>query len=587
MSLIHELLPTSRKAGWVLACVLIVALGLRLCGLFWGVPDGEFFFPLHPDEWINIKAPRDMVLTGDLNPHFFNYGSLHSYLTWLVFLVSKALGLSMSSSSLFVVARLPVIGLGCFSVWLLLPIGRRIGGEKLGLAAAAALAVSPGHVLHSGFYTVDIPSIFFATLALWWALILLETGSLRWLAASSFAVGLAAATKYPMGMAILCPLVALAILSRRRKAEGVPDSPRGVPDVPRPADESGSQAPLVTKTFAGAWFLRGLALAGMVSLLAFLIGVPYAVLDFGEFWADMSYELFEHAMDGHRSLFAATGNGLVHLASVNLLYSLGPTVLLLGTLGFFGLVHKHREKGLVLLGFVLPYVLLLALAKLRFMRYTLALSPFFSLGVAWLMTEALARIHASADERVTRGPSPGLRLGALALLLVAFAWPLLLSSLQARSLMRTDPRIAAARWAKENLPAGARVGMMDYPNWYSAVLSPFNRGNPASFYKSKKRHDWEFSPLVYWDADLLHKQDPEWFVMSEFLWSHQLELGTPAAKRVLSRLDQDFDLAASFENFPTAERWLFGSDRAPHDWLYPFPAQRIWQRKQPSLAPPR
>ena len=555
MSLIRELLPRHRPLRRALACILLLALGLRLAGLFWGLPGEEFYFPLHPDEWINIKSPRDMVMTGDLNPHFFNYGSLHSYLTWLVFLVVKPLGLLSTPTSWFVAARLPVIFMGVLTVWLMLPIGRRILSERMGLLAALMLAISPGHVMHSGFYTVDIPSIFFATVGLWFALVLLETGSLRWIAASGFAVGLAAATKYPMGMALLCPLAALALRGRW-------------------IDRPGWDWP---------WLARGLALAGAASLLAFLIGVPYALLDFPAFWKDMSYELFEHAMDGHRGLFAATGNGLAHLFGVNLPYSLGPSVLLFGIPGLFGILHRHREKGIVLLAFVVPYLLLLAFAKLRFMRYTLALSPFFGLGLAWFVLQVQAWF---AERRLARRRGAPVVL-RLSLVILAFAWPLMLASLQARSLLRTDPRIAAARWCKSYLPAGTRIGMMDHPNWYAAPLSPFNRGEPASFYKDEPRHHWDFSLLVYWDEGRLRQQAPEWFVMSEFMWSHQLELGTPAAKRVLAVLDRDYDLVASFETFPRAERWLYGNPRAPHDWLYPFPTQRIWKHKTPALAPPR
>ena len=560
MSLIRELIPTSRQARWMLACILLLALGLRLGGLYWGLPGTEFYFPLHPDEWVNIKSPRDMVMTGDLNPHFFNYGSLHSYLTWLVFLVARPLGWLPTPASWFVAARLPVILMGVLSAWLLLPIGRRVGGEKLGLLAAFVLAVSPGHVLHSGFYTVDIPSIFFATLGLWFALILLDTGSLRWLAASAFAVGLAAATKYPMGMSLFCPLAALVLRARL-------------------VDGSGWDWP---------WLTRGVLLAGAVSLLAFLIGVPYALLDFPAFWKDMSYELFEHAMDGHRSLFAATGNGLVYLFTVNLLYSLGATVLVGGALGLLGLLHREREKGIVLLSFVVPYVIVLGFAKLRFMRYTLALTPFFALGLAWLTLFLLSRAPVLGQPvRPGRRSATLPRLLRACALLLVFGWPLLLSSLQFRSLLRIDPRVAAARWAKAHIPAGQSIGMMDHPNWYAAPLSPFNRGNPASFYKDEQRHAWDFSLLVFWDARRLRKQSPEWFVMSEFMWSHQLELGTPAAREVLEMLDRDYELVASFESFPTSERWLFGHPHPPHDWLYPFPAQRIWKRRAPLLTPPR
>ncbi|MCJ7752807.1 MAG: hypothetical protein MUQ65_17255, partial [Armatimonadetes bacterium] len=78
-----------RRMPWALVFILGVALTLRLAGIHWGLPNQQHYFSYHPDE-IFLLLPSFGFAQGDLNPHFFNYGTLYLY---LVGLPAVALGL--------------------------------------------------------------------------------------------------------------------------------------------------------------------------------------------------------------------------------------------------------------------------------------------------------------------------------------------------------------------------------------------------------------------------------------------------------------------------------------------------------------
>lgn len=528
--LMHDLLPGSPRAALLLIAILFCALLLRLVGLHWGIPGDDFHFPLHPDEHTNLHAPLTMLKTGDLNPHFFNYGSLHSYLTLGVFALADLTGMLDRPADWFIAARLPVVAMAVATVWLCLPLGRRLHSERAGLLAAATLALTPGHVLHSGFYTVDIPSVFFACLALYAALRILAGGAVPVCIWGGAFAGFAAATKYPMGISLL-PLLTALIATR---------------------------APW-------RWYL----LVPAASLAGFLLGVPYAVLDFSAFWRDMSFELFEHAVTGHNALFAGTGNGFTWLLLANLPYAVGWSLLIAGTLGLIRLLAEQRAKAACLLAFVVPYVLILGIAKLRFMRYAIALAPFLALAASYLVYSLQDRVRDRAPLRAVPG--------VVAVLLIAPL--LLLTGRQALARAQLDPRLQASAWLEKELPHRARIGMMRHPNYYTVPVSPFNQGRPGNAYGQPNQDRYELVFVGDWNPARMREQAPDWFLISEFKRKQSHEPPTPDALAVERILHEEYDVVAQFHNFPQAQRSWIGARAVPHDWLYCFPSIHVYKRK--------
>ena len=537
LSALSPFLPTSRRGRVTLVAIMVIGAALRLVSLDWGLPSELHHFPYHPDELTNVNAPRRMLESGNLNPHFFHYGSGYSYCVWLAYLASSALGWLTTPHDYFLIARVVVVAFALLTLPVLFALGREVDSERTGLVAAALLAATPAHVMHSSFATVDIPSVFFGVLSLWLAVRYLHTGHRARLFGAAFCCGLAAATKYPMGMVGLSALVALALVRGQRTSGVASDIAVGI----------------------------GGAAGG------FLLGCPYAILDFATFWSHMSYELFEHSVQGHQELFSATGNGWVFLLAHNLPYVLGPALLLLGGVGTATLVYRRPRAGFVLLAFAVPYFIVLGAVQIRFMRYAIALAPVACLGAAFLLARP-----------ATWAPAPRRLLTAVAALLIAA--PAVMQSL---AFTHPDARDDAVAFATIHIPHGADVGVLSHPSWYSAPLSRFNRGKPASAYGEPTEDRFALANYSGWDPQRLRREQPAWFVISEFWWSFENPLAGAGRRDTLATLARDYDLAWADAGFPVGWRWVFANTTPPHDWLYPFPEIRVYRLRPPSASPGR
>ena len=145
--------------------------------------------------------------------------------------------------------------LGTASVALLAGIGTILFGRRTGLIAALLLAVSFLHVRDSHYGVSDVPSVALLLLALYFDARLLRQPALRWYVLAGLAGGLATSTKYNMGF-FVAPLLAARWPARRLLESG---RYGGAPSLCR--------------------FLAALGLAGLSSLVGYLIGTPYTVLD--------------------------------------------------------------------------------------------------------------------------------------------------------------------------------------------------------------------------------------------------------------------------------------------------------------------
>jgi hypothetical protein len=92
-----EICKTSRLTIRELALIsvtLSLALLLRLYGLEWGLPSPERVHSYHPDEITLIAPTLHMnIFAGEMNPHFFNYGSFFLYAVYFTRLFAEFLRL--------------------------------------------------------------------------------------------------------------------------------------------------------------------------------------------------------------------------------------------------------------------------------------------------------------------------------------------------------------------------------------------------------------------------------------------------------------------------------------------------------------
>ncbi len=439
---------------WVgLAAAALIALALRLYGLNWDANNH-----LHPDEREIVFVAMCLGLPGaaglrpgncppattgpgwffspdsPLNPHFFAYGSLPLYLlalvchglAWLTHLTGGRFVptdggawddfnhftlVGRALSALFDTGSVIVVGL----------LGRRLAGWRVGLLAAALVAVIPFEVQVSHFYAVDTVLTFFVLLTLLACLWLAQGPRERMAAApqdrasavGGVDAGDEADTWQPArlpwhawraglvvgaccGLALASQVSALPLLLRIGLALVLRARRRGL-------DEG----------------LLGLLGIGAAAILVFAVTSPYALIDWQSFMTQVHEQtaLSQGQFDyPYVRQFANTAPYLYEIEQL-LRFDMGP---LLGTLGLAGAVwagwrvwRRWDSDWLVIVGWIVIYFAIIGSAYTKFSRYMLPLFPVFALcGAALLGALAVAGARRLARwQAEPREPTPGRLVG--------------------------------------------------------------------------------------------------------------------------------------------------------------------------------
>ena len=401
---------------WGTGAILLLALALR-----WPVPSPAW---THFDEIAFIVLPLGFW-SGDLNPHYFNYPTFHFYLSSFLYLLYY-LATSAESVEQFVAYHLLVDGrdllalvrgantlLAVATVGAVACLGRRLYGVREGLLAALILATMPLAVRFAHLAIVDTPAVFWAVMALLWAVRARQEGHVRDFLAAGIFTGLAGATKYP-AVLVAVPVATAILLGR-----------------PWPQRRS-------------LWVVSGAA-------LSFALATPFTWLDAGQFWA--------HFADmGRTHLLAESSTKeqtwLYHLR-YTLRHGLGAVAAVAVVLSLLWSVRQRQWQELVLLAGIIPLAAVLALAGSTFMRYALPLAPLLA-----LLIGRLARMGC-------KYPLVG---GLVTLTLVAEP---LYASLRTRSLLSgQDTRLEAQAWLQTHLPQYQRLIQLPSKCGQIQVLTP-------------------------------------------------------------------------------------------------------------------
>lgn len=328
----------------------------------------------HVDEIFLLKASHKMLQSGNFDPGWYRYGSVSLHICYL----GEALGyLDQARHNTWT----PVSELQKSVVPLMRPrqlgswprvLFAILGGIAVGLAGLCANRLRPKSIagpvtmvlLSSqlifqeqwfGYLNVDIIASFFAMAATWAHLSAARHAS--WLRTSALPAalwGIAAATKYPLGIGVLS--VVVADLLRRR-----PHST-----------------------------LHALGSVG-ASVLTFLVFMPFALRNSPAFLSDLAFEM-NHYAKGHLDFSSRPGLDAAWHHIKTWLLPLGPAIgaVLLGSVVAF---RRYPSRFFTLLGPSLALITLLSLQATNFTRNSLLLgyllSIFAGVGVAalypWLM----------------------------------------------------------------------------------------------------------------------------------------------------------------------------------------------------------
>ena len=225
---------------------------------------------------------------------------------------------------------------------------------------------------------------------------------------------------------------------------------------------------------AAAARLRGLALAGVLALAAFLVANPYALLDYDAFRDGIEHQSETASGDGGGKLGLTQDSGILYyLGSAT--WGLGwlPALAALG--GAIGLVLRDRRLAAVLVPAPVLFIAFMGLQDRFFARWLLPVYPLLCLLAAWACVAAATWLAA----RLRRPPAPVLA-GALGALLCVQG--LVFSIHNDIALSRPDTRQLARDWMVDNIPLRSKVVVEPVvPAAWAADAESVTRGTGNGF----------------------------------------------------------------------------------------------------------
>jgi len=413
---------------WALAGILLVALGLRVWGIGFGLPHAT----ARPDE-TSVAGPAVKFLSGNFEPpHFmyptgFMYGLSGAYLVyyeatrpWAAYktLHDFAESRRQDLAPFLLTSRAISVLFGVLTVFWLYGLATRAAGRAAALLAAAFLAVCFLHVRDSHFGVTDATMTGLVVLAVSIIAKWHEVGTLSLAARAGLAGGLAMAMKYNgLGVAV----------------------PFGVAAVDRWIAAGRSRAATASTLTSGVLFAA-------IFAVVFLASSFYILIQPDRFWRDVTLQ---------GQTFAA-GHGIVmpigwsYHATVTLPAALGWPMFIAGVAGLGWFLARDLRRALVIVAFPVAYYVVAGSGHTVFARYTLPLLPFLCLGAAYTCVRVA--------ETLTVGRGDPRRVAATALLGVLVALPTAAKSVQIdRLLSRTDNRVLVANALRAIVAPGATI----------------------------------------------------------------------------------------------------------------------------------
>ncbi len=468
------MLKSKIKGYWYplsLGVTTLLGFFVRLYGIDWDNVSG-YGTNIHPDErqimyqvtslsWPTSWAQFFNEAKSPLNPHFFAYGSFPLYLLAsvgnLLSHISPALAtyasLTLTGRFLNVLFDVGTILLTAWLALLLVP-GGRLRARAVSLLAAACVAFTPFEMQQTHFYTVDIQVLFFVTLTILACVQLVRTEKpVRWSIVAGVGIGLAMATKFSAAPLVVPLVVALALRWYHRRS---------------------------------FWDSAiALVYAGCIALITFVVAMPYALLDFQEFWPQVTYQgdLARGLIDlPYVRQFAGTTPYLYEIQNMiawGMGWALG-IIALIGLLWICWRLWRHEMSiWLVLLSWVVVYGGINGSFFTKYMRYMLPIYPFLVLmGACMLIWLTTLRPFEGVTDRWPALWARVVRYGSYTLIGLVLAGTLFQCLALANIYSQPNTRIQLSDWIYKNLKPGT---VLTYEVWDDAMPLAVPGGNPAIY----------------------------------------------------------------------------------------------------------
>jgi len=317
--------------------LLCIGFLLRLWNIDWSLPEVyEEAYPLTVSwKFWNWSDPGI-----DLNPHFFNYPALIFYLNFLIQVVHYIVGhifgsfptlnqfqsaYSSDPSSFVIMGRGIGILFDLGTIYIAYRFSERLGGKLSAVIAGIFLAVNPLQIKEAHLINVDTPLMYFIILSLYFLQRFLTDRNEKWCTYFGISAGLAIGTKYT-GSIVLIVFLFLFLQSWFGERKG-------------------------TSPIKFISLLTVIVLSGVT----FFVVNPYSMINFKEFYADLSFKRF-HASYGHLGLDSSQSSFSFYLTEV-LPASFGLPIVVLIVVKIVHDILSRQYRSLLLILFSVLYLL--------------------------------------------------------------------------------------------------------------------------------------------------------------------------------------------------------------------------------------
>ena len=500
----------------LLAAILLVALALRLWNIDHGLP---FAYSADEDEHFVPRAVE--MFDGSLDPGYYENPPALTYLLYAVYALG---GVREVGQEAFETARVAVALVGTLVVALAYWAGARFYERRVGLVAAALMAVAFLPVFYSKHALNDVVTLAPVSVALVGSLLAFERG--RWFdwALAGAAVGAATATKYTAGAMLLCVLVAAGLRIHRTYSS------------PSAATSTGNRAELTR-------VLAGLAVAGVAFAALFLLLNPYSLLNLDEFRRQVEGQS-DQADSGKFGQDDVRG-WIYYVGTLGWGFGWLPLAAAVG--GAVVALRRDWRRALLLIAFPLFLYLFLGAQGRFFGRWLMPAYPMLCVLGGY-------GVVAFADLLARRRPRyAALAVAGLAALVGAQG---AVASVRIDAVLgREDTRAQALAWIRANVPAGAQLVVEPFVpgSWLEALdrpLWPVERPFQAYEKRLRVRH-----------IDRYRERGYCWVVVGGTQKERGLKAGLRSSRNYYRALDAQSDRTVTFSPFrPGADPVEFSYD---------------------------
>jgi hypothetical protein len=525
----------------LLLLVLALAVALRFWGIGWGLYDAAVQRRAHPDEWPVYWAFRWFTSERGLDPCpspgsqcFFDWGSVYLYGSFAVKLlllpILDLLGRAQFGPQVdldflrsVMAARVTSAAASVLTVYLVYRLGRSMYGVATGLLAACILALAALSIQLGHFADPDSFTILLMTASLYACFLAIEQSDIRRFALAGVLIGAAAASEYHMALLGIPLLIAWRM--------GATREPRSLG--------------IAIACAAGAWLVLN----------------AYALVHLGAFVDAMLHTLRIRTVDSgaqYQGRFDAYGPPWLYVVRYPLGYGVGFALAVWLVLGCIWALVQHRRAEIFLLGWIVPYWLLVTLSPAKFMRYSAPLLPALALLAAGMAVYLLGRYGGAV------------RLTTAAVVVVALLLTFTYDVAYIGLFTRTDAREVAATWLRHNAAPGSEIEYEQLPN--GLLNMPYflaGAGYPPCFSQFRPGHLDGSADFVVLDQYSL-EEHPD-FSRTEVLRFRAALQRSPHYRKVLQ---------VRYE--PTVFGLTFPIDGSPHDWRYVAHDITVYRHLDPS-----